>query len=178
MGEELMTCDRCGESRPLGAFAENPKLVYGRFPWCDACIERMRSAKPSEAADLRIAYRRAYAKAFASRIRPATLLRDKRILTDISTGERLGLTYLSNKGIVRITGPWRLYPSGEAILVEIFKADADSVVVIGRGGGRGRRQQKLFRAEAPVDAEAWDDGLDRLTECWRVEVVGKLGRLA
>ena len=177
MGEQI-TCGRCGRALPPDAFRQNPKLVYGRAPWCSGCMEQLRTVGPPEAADMRMEYRRAYARAYQSRKRSATLLRDKRLLTDPASGDYLGLTYIRNRGIARASGPWRLCQAGEAIMTDFLGADASVVVVTGRGGGRGKRRQKSFRAEAPVDVEAWEEGLERLAESWQVEIVGRLGRLA
>ncbi len=178
MGEKNKRCTHCERKRVTSQFGINPKLVGGLSPWCNKCLELLRTTTGAKGADLNLAYKHDYSLAYAALRRQFARLREKFLFTDSATGDRFGLTHMVKDDIVRVCGPWRLNAMGEYLLTDTFNADPDTISVTGRGGGRGNRKQKRFRIEAYVEIEAWDEGMISAREEWLIEEVTKLGKLS
>ena len=174
MSANIVTCPQCGRDLLRSAFQVNARLHHERLPWCKECIQTLSASSGPKAADLNRAYRLAYQRAYAKGKR--TGARVKYFLIDPSLGERLGLTYIRLRDSIRICGPWRLLPTAESILTMAFGVLAERINIVGRGGGRGVRKQKMFRAEASITIENWDAGLGVLKDAWTLEETTALGK--
>jgi hypothetical protein len=97
----------------------------------------------------------------------------KRVTYRVVKGEksfRIRATVREKTVVVQLIGEWSWFLRNTLTETAevIFGVDPVDIVMSGRGGGRGFRQQKTGLVRIEIPREAWVDGMDELMGEWTV----------
>ena len=169
----MRICRRCSEDVPDVDFPLAEKLG-GFDPWCEDCLLEYRTLTGEDYREAHTDWKRDRMWAYMKARRAAKGV-TQRLQYRVSSREwtaRLFIQQRPESVLVRIRCKWELGKTiRDELLVKHLGADPIDVVIAGRGGGRGYREQPLAEMRTEMTREQWDKALVELNKELTVQEV-------